>query len=228
MELTGDRKRYSSRGTRWKDSRRKHCILSCYQVNTLCAIVGRGSLPLATKPLGHEGDGEAKRLLARSKKKGRDGGWGLRQKRKMFYSLLCLSSCQSCKAKKKGGGGIFSSPICSLSSVLLLLMFYKQIKQIDPIAVQNAWPRLAYFTTAIPSSTSPYCFQTMPKGLKARERSPPQEWGSPSGETADFSGHLWGYRTLPSNDSKLDLCLDPARFNNVSYLVHRASLRTDF
>lgn len=85
-------------------------------------------MPLATKPLGHERDGEAKWLLAQSKKKGRDGGWGLRQKRKMFYSLLCLSSCQSCKAKKKGEGGGFFLLLCSLSSVLMLLTFYKQIK----------------------------------------------------------------------------------------------------
>lgn len=147
--------------------------MSCYQVNTLCAIVRRGSLPLATKPLGHERDGEAKWLLAQSKK-GRDGGWGLRQKRKMFYSLLCLSSCQSCKAKKKRGGGIFSSPLLTLLSSYVTYIL--QTNKIDRShSCTSAWPRLAHFTTAIPSSISPYCFQTMPKGLKAGERSPPQE-----------------------------------------------------
>lgn len=156
-------------------------------------------------------------------------GWWLgfkAEKENVLQSPLSflLSELQG---KKKKGGGIFSSPLLTLLSSYVTYIL--QTNKIDRShSCTSAWPRLAHFTTAIPSSISPYCFQTMPKGLKAGERSPPQEWGSLSGETADFSGHLWRYRTLPSNDSKLDLCLDPARFNNISYLVHRASLRTDF
>lgn len=40
-ELKREGKGYISKGTRWKNSRQKCLVLSCYQVNALCAIVGR-------------------------------------------------------------------------------------------------------------------------------------------------------------------------------------------
>lgn len=69
-ELIRDGKGYSSKGTRWRDSRQKYFLLSCYQANALCARVGRESLPLATKPLDCEEHWAAKQQLAWTKKKG--------------------------------------------------------------------------------------------------------------------------------------------------------------
>lgn len=69
-ELTRDGKEYSSKGTRWKDSRQKYFVLSCYQANALCAIVGRESLPLATKPPDHEVDWAEKPAAGMDKGKG--------------------------------------------------------------------------------------------------------------------------------------------------------------
>lgn len=44
--------------------------LSCHQANALCAIAGRESLPLATKPLDHEEDRAAKTAAGMDKEKG--------------------------------------------------------------------------------------------------------------------------------------------------------------
>lgn len=45
-------------------------LLSCYQANALCAIVGRESLPLATKLLDREEDWAAKTAAGMDKEKG--------------------------------------------------------------------------------------------------------------------------------------------------------------
>lgn len=185
-------------------------ILSCYQVNALHATAGRGLLALATKSLGHEGAGGAKWQAGMDKEKGKEGRLGFEaEKENVLQSPLSLL-LQGLQGKQpfRRWTGIFFSHLLTLhdSSVTYIL----QTNKIDGShSCTSTWPRLTHFANATSSSTSPYWFQwsIMPEGLKAGVRSLPRQGGTPSGETTNLSGDLRGYRTLPSSDSKLDLCL---------------------
>lgn len=145
---------------RWKDSRWKHCILSCYQVNTLCATAGRGLLPLATKITWSWRGWGSEIAAGKDKEKGK--GWWLRFKAEkddvLQSSLPLLLQGLQGKLPCRRQAGIFFFHLLTLpdSSVTYVLQTNKRD---GSHSCTNTWPRLTHFSTALPSPTSMYCFQ---------------------------------------------------------------------
>lgn len=184
MELRGDRERYSSGRTRWKDMRWKSRIMSCGQVNARRVTPGRGSLLFVTTSLGHERAKETNGSWHGQREREGGGGCCSRQKRREFYIFLCLEFKDSKTAADQklysGETGIFFH-LVSLQNCFVT--FYKQIREIlQSHSCANTWPGLAPLAAAVPSPLSPYHAQEPPgwgahaaplNGDQCPERVPP-------------------------------------------------------
>lgn len=200
--MKGDGERYSSGGTRWKDVRWRCRVMSCSQVNTQHVTAGRGSLLFVTTSLGHERAKETNGSWQGQREREGGGGCCSRQKRREFYSFLCLffkgSKTAADQKLYRGETGILVH-LVTLHNCFVT--FYKQIREIlQSHSCANTWPGLAPLAAAVPSCLPPYCAQeplgwgahaAPPNGDQHPERTPPSGHRSTaSGSSSECSeGH---------------------------------------